>query len=112
MLLLLLSVVAIIILIIVLLVRSGEKEYRQKKERQERLQREYHEALQGTDKQEALARGRKYFASLYNTTVNGLYTNTLALADEQRLANDIATMKTETIPLKDELKDSISGNNE
>lgn len=61
-----------------------------KKEQDNNLKSNYDRALKGTDKRAALEAGRAYYSSLRM--------GKLTIYDEQALANDIATMKTDTNP--------------
>lgn len=50
------------------------------------IKQEYEQALQGTNKMDALTKGRKYYATLRSD-------GKLTAYDETAIANDIATMK-------------------
>ncbi|WP_461638184.1 SHOCT domain-containing protein [Labilibaculum euxinus] len=69
---------------------------------QERLLKEYRQALNGTDRQKALATGRAYFSFLRGN-------NELAQIDEQMVANDMKAMPQEkSQSLQEDSNDIIS----
>lgn len=77
------SALTIILVVCLALLRKYKK---QDKEKSAALLQEYKSALAGTDKQKALAAGRKYYGQARR---NGRLTT----YDEQALSNDLNTMK-------------------
>ena len=77
--------------VIVLAIFLGIMYYRNKQAEEraeylEQLQNQYHAALRGTDKRDALNAGRMYYSALRKD-------GNLTLFDEQAITNDLASMK-------------------
>ena len=97
------KVLVIITIVIFFMIWTQINISKNKKAYKDSIKNDYFKALKGTNKQLALELGRKYYESLHeNGYGNSVYTNIMIAADEQKLANDISTMKTSNVFSDDE----------